>query len=281
MISILTCGYKPQNREKLEKSIRNTIQYDHEFLYHDNRITSIGICEAYNRLAKKAKGNYLCFVHEDVEFLETGWGANLIENLKSCDVIGVAGGKYKALTPSGWSISGHNCIKMSQYYGNKSASLLLEEDFQNEVLEDVVCIDGVFIAMRKFVFDEVQFDELNFKGFHGYDYDFCLSARKKFKLCVAKNISILHYSEGRNDKSWLEAQIAVTQKHKSVLPAYIENGTLYNKDKNEFLAYKQCLYKMSVHKFFLPSLLIKFFHRKHLYFAWLYIFNKKYFNQIP
>lgn len=281
MISILTCGYKPENKINLENSIKNTIGADYEFIYHDNRSHPIGICQAYNQLAKRAIGDYLCFVHDDITFLEIGWGQNLIGNLKSCDVFGVAGGKYKSSTPSGWSISGYNCLKFTQAYPNKASQLFLEESSSNDILEEVVIIDGVFLAMKKEVFKSTQFDENTFKGFHGYDYDFCLNAGQKFKLCVAKNIPIIHFSEGRNDKLWFETQILISNKWKDKLPAFI--GDLKNIDhkKVEFLAYKQCIYKMVTFKFIILGILIKHFQINLLYYTWLYIFNRKRFNQIP
>ena len=281
MISILTCGYKPENKINLENSIKNTIEAEHEFIYHDNRSNPIGICQAYNLLAKQAKGDYLCFVHEDIAFLEIGWGNNLIKNLKQCDVFGVAGGKYKCSTPSGWSISGYNCLKFTQAYPKKASQLFLEEGFHNDVLEEVIILDGVFIAIKKEVFESIQFDEITFKGFHGYDYDFCLNARHKFKLCVAKNIPIIHFSEGRNDKLWFETQILISNKWKDKLPAFIDDLKNIDHEKVKFLAYKQCIYKMVTFRFINLGILIKHFRINLLYYTWLYVFNRKRFNQIP
>lgn len=42
----------------------------------------------------------------------------------------------------------------------------------NVVLDEVVCIDGIFMATRKSVWHENRFDEVTFSGFHCYDLDF-------------------------------------------------------------------------------------------------------------
>ena len=49
------------------------------------------------KLQKKAKGDYLCFVHEDIVIKTNGWGKDLVKftaQNSTCGVVGVAGGKY-------------------------------------------------------------------------------------------------------------------------------------------------------------------------------------------
>lgn len=280
MISILICGYKLQNRNNVEKNIYDTIGVEYEFLYHDNRLNPIGICQAYNLLAKQAKGDYLCFIHDDVLFSEIGWGHNFIANFKKSDVFGVAGGKYKSSIPSGWGISGYNCMKFTQAYQKREPQLFFQESSPNDVLEEVVILDGVFLAMKKEVYESCQFDETLFKGFHGYDYDFSLNVRRKFKLFVVKNIPIIHFSEGRNDKIWLEAQVMIINKWKNQLPAFIDDLKSIDHNKVEFLAYKQCIFKMVRYNFINSRVLTKYFQIHLLYYTWIYIFNRKRFNQI-
>ncbi len=74
MISIIVCSIKEPSWKDHERNVKATIGTDHEYLRIDNRENNYGICEAYNRGAAKSKGDILVFVHEDVFFLERGWG---------------------------------------------------------------------------------------------------------------------------------------------------------------------------------------------------------------
>ena len=52
-------------------------------------------------------------------------------------------------------------------------SICLQPNREN-VLEEVVCLDGVFICSRKEVWQQSKFNDADLKGFHFYDIDFSL-----------------------------------------------------------------------------------------------------------
>ena len=62
---------------------------------------------------------------------------------------------------------------------NKSSELKYLNPFK-EKRSSVATLDGVFLATRKEVWKEIQFDEKLIKGFHGYDLDFTLRAAQRF-----------------------------------------------------------------------------------------------------
>jgi glycosyltransferase involved in cell wall biosynthesis len=92
-ISILVCSINEQLRNNLLQNVEATIGYDFEFLYEDNRANNDGLCKVYNRLAKRATGDFLCFVHEDVILKTQNWGDLLIKFAENpqIGVIGFAG----------------------------------------------------------------------------------------------------------------------------------------------------------------------------------------------
>ena len=65
----------------------------------------MSISAAYNKGARKAKYNYLLFIHEDIKFLENNWGQELLQSHNSNDnigIIGLAGGTKKFPLPTGF-----------------------------------------------------------------------------------------------------------------------------------------------------------------------------------
>lgn len=277
MISILICGYNPEHERKIRENIPYTVGCEHEILYYKN-IEGKGICEVYNLLSKQAKGSILCFIHEDIEITTINWGVLLQKGHEEYDIIGVAGGKYKTKIPSVWSTTGYYCLNITQYFKYKTKKqepkLLFHEHNSQRTIEDVVCIDGVFMSMKRSVIEKISFDSVNFKRFHGYDYDFCINAFQFFKLGVIKTLHLIHYSEGENNKEWMDAQITIYNKWKHILPIHTSDMTFNNKTYFEFLAYKQCIYKMNKYKYLRWDLLLKLFKIQFILYGISYIFNR-------
>ena len=56
-------------------------------------------------------------------------------------------------------------------------------------------LDGIFFAVKRFVVQQILFDEGTFDGFHCYDTDFTYSAYLAgFALAVCNDIAVIHYS---------------------------------------------------------------------------------------
>ena len=64
-----------------------------EFISAPNPEGQPKIAPTYNRLAERAKGDILLFLHDDVEFVEDGWDSRLVESFASSrfDILGVVG----------------------------------------------------------------------------------------------------------------------------------------------------------------------------------------------
>lgn len=237
MISIIVCSINPDLREKLKSNITKTIGCDFEFLYLDNRIEKKGICAVYNILADQAKGEYLCFVHEDVSFDSDNWGPNLVEQAldKSVGVLGFAGVGIMSQFPY-WLdryTNIHHFIQRTKDGTMLNDAALQKKDKDKEL---VVVLDGMFLFCRKNVWNECRFDENLFTGFHLYDMDFSFNVSQSYQNYVNQNIVMSHYSLGNVTKSYYDSMIDFYKKWKEKLP-YSVYPDLFAERRNKFFHY--------------------------------------------
>ena len=224
MISVIVSSYRVEYFSVLKTNIAETIGVEYELIMVENPGT-MGICKAYNIGAKKSKYPYLCFVHEDVKFKSKNWGQNLINHFLSdpkCGVIGVAGSVCKNRMVTSWwqpVIEGTETKRTNyiQVFPNGTSQHFLLNPM-NEDKSLVVSLDGVFMAMKKKVWEKVLFDQKLLKGFHAYDLDFTIRSSKNFNNYVVYDILLEHYSEGVNDLNWLKQNLLIHNKNKGRLP---------------------------------------------------------------
>ena len=182
-----------------------------------------GICEVYNSLAAQAKFSYLCFVHEDILFQTLNWGlllADIFSKNPAIGVVGVAGSKYKSKCFSGWysGIPGFDCANILHRYSYGDESIYLQPNKEN-VLEEVVCLDGVFICSRKEIWQQSKFNEADLKGFHFYDIDFSLRASQICRIAVTYDVNIIHITKGGDfGDSWVKTAIEYHIRSGKMLP---------------------------------------------------------------
>jgi hypothetical protein len=226
MISIVICSVNPVLLEKISENIRDTVGVSYEILAIDNRKTPKGLAAVYNLGAKSARYDQVCFVHEDVKFNTSNWGTLLLEHFSSdpeLGLVGVAGSAHKPKMMSGWGAQGleRRFAKMNfiQHFPTSGKPSVHEySNTDNEELARVVCLDGLFLASRKSVLQEIPFDEELLGGFHGYDIDISIAIGRKYKVAVTYLILLEHFSEGSLNVDWLESSLLVHRKWRSVLP---------------------------------------------------------------
>jgi len=227
VISVITCSIKPEICQRMFDSVSQTIGIEYETIAFDNREEKLGICAAYNKAAKDANGDYLCFVHEDIVIKTYNWGNELIkfyENNNDCGVIGIAGGKCANRNFIGWWDTESRLIKV--YDGVNSGDNLAPEanlfyhysNPNNEIFSRAICIDGVFLFVKKSIWENNKFDEETFKGFHLYDADFSFSISQKYQNYVYFGIDIYHFSAGNIEKTFCENMYLFQKKWKFKLP---------------------------------------------------------------
>lgn len=210
MLSIIVSSYQSHFFSALETNIARTCVVPYEIIKIENP-GLMGICEAYNKGGEKAKYENILFLHEDVIFCDKNWGNQLIQilNLPNCGVVGVAGGLYYSHVPSSWWNSHQKYLHFIQ------SDKLGNDHFNNRVgfqeqksLMPAKGLDGVFLACKKKVFEDIRFDE-NIGGYHGYDLIFSLNAAKKYKNYVTDKILIQHFSNGSLSKDWFDSILKV------------------------------------------------------------------------
>lgn len=235
MISIIILSYRKAFLDNVLASIEQTIGTSYETIIIDNTNGQYSICSAYNEGIDKSIYPYLCFVHEDVIFNTQNWGLTLIENMEQnpgLGMIGVMGAQFKSKYPTGW----YNPVNNSKYLvgnifqGKNSSTDVHFMDYspQGPVIDNVVCLDGVFLFSTKEVFKQCRFDDKTLDGYHGYDLDISLQVLNKgYQLIVNKDIHLFHYSTGSPDKHWEQFNQLISEKWKHFLPVSSVKG--YNK----------------------------------------------------
>lgn len=212
MISIIVSSYKQDYFNQFSLNVEKTIGVPYEIIQINNPGV-MGICEAYNQGAEKASFQTLCFCHEDIAFLVSDWGYELIKLLAAPHVglIGVAGSKIKTSLPTGWTSGLGRTYDLMTAVQNGSSST---DEFENINKSDppisVKVIDGLFIACKKKTWQEVKFND-QIKGFHFYDIDFSLRVADKYQNFLLPTLKIAHFSEGNFNDSWIKAAIRFHQ----------------------------------------------------------------------
>jgi hypothetical protein len=221
MISIIICSRELGITPHLSANIATTIGFEYELIVIDNSENKYSIFQAYNKGIEQSKSEILCFIHDDILFHSKNWGKKLIEIFKSdakIGLVGVAGSKVKTKAPSGWWNSPHELKQINIIQHLETGEVeRWEYGLDNDVLlEEVVAIDGVFMAIKR---DENILFDTTLKGFHNYDLNISLLYKVKgYKVMVTKEIVIEHFSNGNINKSWYLSTQRFHDKNKQYLP---------------------------------------------------------------
>jgi glycosyltransferase involved in cell wall biosynthesis len=219
---------------QLVANIGQTIGALFEIIDFDNRKASLGICQVYNESAKRATGDIVCFVHEDVLFETHDWGQRLLAHFADplVGLVGVAGGDGKPIVPSSWfSNVRTNQVNLIQHGRDGSVRTLYSSDRRSsEISRPVIALDGVLMCTRRDILRQFSFDEQTLPGFHGYDIDFSLQVGSRYKNIVMFDVLIQHFSEGSLSKSWMDSLIKLQRKWKSSMPRTVYKLTLHEEE---------------------------------------------------
>jgi GT2 family glycosyltransferase len=168
------------------------------FIFKENNTEPLN--KVYNKaidFAIQEDFDVLVLCHDDV-IIESDLSYKLESAMSRFDVAGVAGTtECKMQEPVLWHIMGggfeggklHGAVA----HGNDNKKTMT---YFGVYPKRVVLLDGVFLAIKRKVFEKVRFDETNPAGFHFYDLDYSLSCHKEgFKIGVS-DIMITHASPG-------------------------------------------------------------------------------------
>lgn len=203
MISIIISSYQAHYFSALEKNIAETIGIPYEIIKIENP-GIMGICEAYNKGAEKSRFEHLLFLHEDVRFDNLNWGNILMGKyfqLPNVGILGLAGDKVKFHLPYGFSSGLINSGYMFVKHKEGAKHFLIPENPLK-----VKPMDGVFLAMKKNVWQRLKFDE-SLNGYHFYDLDITLRSSEHYQNYLVHDIDFLHFSTGNFGTEWVNACI--------------------------------------------------------------------------
>lgn len=238
MISIIICSVDEGKFAAISSNLAERLEGEsYEIIgIHDAK----SLCEGYNRGARQSFGSILIFCHDDIEIVSPDFKEKIRSHLRQYDVVGVAG--TSRLANFEWSMSGqphiHGVVVHVAHSTNSYVVVVLGA--VNELAGNIEALDGLFIAVKRHVWEVIRFDEKNFDGFHGYDLDFTYSAYQAgFRIAVCSDIGIIHQSVGRHDEEWKKYRSRFMAKFSQVLyqgeVGPRELGAIYVKNHDEIL----------------------------------------------
>lgn len=228
MISIIICSRTSEVADTFDSNIKATIGTEFEFVVIDNHDNRHSIFSAYNEGVKRAQGDILCFMHEDVTMHTANWGIKVCQYM-SDNTIGILSVVGSHIIPAAgdWRVgyTDHHVLSFIQRvptFGAKPKYFTkLTKDGIKGHLTDVGAVDGVWFCIRKNYFDEgkLWFDEKNFDSFHIYDLDISMQMNTLNKrLVICDDILLEHFSEGNYSTGFFDALQVFQNKWQGKLP---------------------------------------------------------------
>jgi GT2 family glycosyltransferase len=225
MISIIICSRKSYIPLELKENICKTIGLEYEILNIDNSNNKYSIFSAYNEGVRRARFQFLCFMHDDVLFHTNGWGEKVISHFQDekVGIIGTFGSHFMPKTPIGWYqsklVSGGGIQRFIENGKHRTERQMYLSYLKEDLSIEAVVVDGLWFCIPKSVFNLLSFDEHTFSGFHCYDLDICMQIRKEgFHVRIISDILIEHFSLGGFNQDWVKNTLLFFEKWKEQLP---------------------------------------------------------------
>lgn len=224
-IAVVVCSKKTSEENKgFVEHIKETCGCDtHVYMIHNPDGVSLSKIYADMLVNKEIDSDIIVFIHDDIEFLKKGWGAEvlrLFNDHEDYGIIGVAGSAQFDERGAWWNYDKKYGQVLHRAEGKSwltAFSPLLTKD-----LEDVVVIDGLFMAIHKKRISENFSRDL--EGFDMYDIWFCLSNyfAKKCKIGVTTNIRLAHNSVGKLKDTWYKNREIINKEFGNKFPVELK-----------------------------------------------------------
>lgn len=222
MISIIICTLKQSLPTELICNIDSSIGTDYEIIHIYNDCNKYSIFEAYNLGILKARFPICCFMHDDIVFHSKNWGKivnDKFRNYSKLGAVSVAGCKYIRKMPAISNIPLYNSNNYIQSEKINNRRVLVSTNSKDE---KIIVFDGLWFCIRTCIFEQIKFDEINFRGFHFYDLDISLQVYNAgYESNFISGILIEHISQGTLSDEWLRSSLIFYKKWKSYLPINI------------------------------------------------------------
>jgi GT2 family glycosyltransferase len=154
-------------------------------LRYARNAANVGLIGALNQGARLARGEVLCFLHNDTEMREPAWLERLQAALGDGRRIGLAG-LYGA----------QRVRRDGRYVGRTIVHCLEGGPGLSAPIVEVAAVDGVCLCLRRALLEEIGgFDE-GYGFFHGYDRDLSFAVRERGLACAVVDAPFSHRGGG-------------------------------------------------------------------------------------
>jgi hypothetical protein len=188
-------GYKEHVRKMFSQPNTEILMYEND--------GQMSLTQVYNKGLKESVNDIVVFMHDDL-ILETSNMTpkivNLFDKHPEYGIIGIAG--TDKLTSGRWWDNRENMFGVVGHIheGKRHVNHYSKGVF-NDVLKDVVIVDGLFFMVRKSLLKK-EFNE-QFEGFHFYDISFCVENQLEgVKIGLTTKFGVTHKSVGMTNKQW-------------------------------------------------------------------------------
>ena len=154
-------------------------------LHYARNAANVGLISALNQGARLARGEVICFLHNDTEMREPAWLERLEAALGDGRRVGLAG-LYGA----------RRVRRDGRYVGRTIVQCLEGGSGMPAPVVEVAAVDGVCLCVRRALLDEIGgFDE-GYGFFHGYDRELSFAVRERGLACVVVDARFVHRGGG-------------------------------------------------------------------------------------
>jgi len=192
-----------------------------EILMYEND-GEMSLTQVYNKGLKESVNDIVIFMHDDL-ILETSNMTpkivKLFEKHSEYGIIGIAG--TDKLTSGMWWQNRENMFGVVGHLheGKRHVNHYSKGVF-NDVLKDVVIVDGLFFIVRKSLIKK-EFNE-QYEGFHFYDISFCVENHlENVKIGLTTKFGVTHKSVGMTNKKWEKNKLLFEALFEKQLPLTI------------------------------------------------------------
>jgi len=215
MYSFIVNSISPNKLEKLHENLKKVMHSTPWELVCIRDAKSM--CEGYNRGMLLAKGQYLIFCHDDIEFISNDITTALELSFKNSDIFGVMG--TRLCLGLNFTMAGiPNIVGLWVEEKAKNDFVIMASGVEGAILCGIQTLDGVLIGAHRTVAQKLEWDETTFDGWHGYDVDFSYRAyRAGFNVTVTCILPVIHYCQSdfmNND--FLNAEIKFFEKYQEI-----------------------------------------------------------------
>jgi hypothetical protein len=207
-------GYKEHVRKMFSQPNTEILMYEND--------GQMSLTQVYNKGLNESVNDIVVFMHDDL-ILETSNMTpkivKLFEKHPEYGIIGIAG--TDKLTSGRWWDNRENMFGVVGHIheGKRHVNHYSKGVF-NDVLKDVVIVDGLFFMVRKSLLKK-EFNE-QFEGFHFYDISFCVENQfEGVKIGLTTKFGVTHKSVGMTNKQWEKNKLLFEALFEKQLPLTI------------------------------------------------------------